>query len=111
MKHLIKLLCLLAGLAWSSVQGASLPAHYPQEGFQRTGVIDGVDLAKRQILVNDFRYYLSEDATLHSLSGSSDSLARLHPGNKIGFSFGLAGKRHVITEMWMLPSYYGESRE
>lgn len=111
MKHVIKLLCLLTGLAWSTSHAASLPSHYPQDGFQRTGVIDGVSLSKGEISINDFRYYLSEQATLHSLSGPSDSLARLRPGNKIGFSFTLTGKRHVITEMWMLPSYYGESGE
>ncbi len=110
MRLLSTLSFLLALLVTAAqVQADRLPDHYPKDGFERTGIVDRVDFRSREIVVNDTLYRLSEHAMLHSRSARNDSLGRLRKGAKIGFDFHRAGKQRTITEIWLLPHYYGES--
>lgn len=106
MKRVIYLICLVAGMAATSIHAAQLPSHYPDDGFDRIGTIETISFETRKIIVNDVEYLLSDDVVLHSRSSSSDSLGRLIKGSKLGFNFTRAGKQRYIREIWLLPSSY-----
>lgn len=106
MKQLLYILPLASALFAATANSASLPEHYPQDGFPVSGNLDRVDLASREIVINDMLFYLDNDVTLHSLSSESDSLGRLLPGTKIGAKFTMQGGKQIVTELWMLPGSY-----
>lgn len=109
MKQLTRRLVLvitLTVLCTSLVYGAGLPKHYPKD-FQRTGVIDRVDLAGRILIVNDQIYYLSDTVVIHSPKDRIATYEVLGPGVQLGFKFvDMADGPGRITEIWTLPAGY-----
>lgn len=99
---------LLIALAFASTAIAQrLPAHYPSEGFQRTGIVDAVLLEENRIVIGDISYPVSKDIVIHSLTAKDVSIARLRPGVHVGIR---NSRSRVLTELWLLPSNYDPTR-
>ncbi len=95
-----------------AVAGAgNLPAYYP-DSFNRIGTIDGVNLAKRVIIVNDSQYYLSDNMVIHTQANEFDTMGTLSKGTTVGFRVLNAGSgRPLIPEIWTLPAAADRSSE
>lgn len=100
----VVLLMLLAG----SAAFAELPAYYPKDGFQRTGSLDGIDLGRQSIVINDAQYYLSNNAIVHSPTNFSVPFSRLRLGSVVGYKMAPNGR--MVTELWILPDGYKSRR-
>lgn len=106
-KQLISTLFIVIAFASTAI-AQRLPAHYPSEGFHRSGVIDAVLLEEHRIVIGDISYPLSGDFVVHSLTAKDVSIARLRPGVRVGIR---NGRNPVITELWLLPASYDASRK
>ena len=102
----------LALLLTVAAAGAeNLPAYYP-DSFDRVGTIDGVNFAKRVIIVNDSRYYLSDNMVIHTQANEFDTMDKLSKGATVGFRVINAGTGHaLIPEIWTLPASADRSSE
>ena len=78
------------------------PSYYPEKGFNETGIIDGVNLGRGEIIIDDSVYRVSPKAVVRSLSSKEDSMARLRVGTNVGFK----ARGGMITEFWLLPASY-----
>lgn len=96
------LLCLLAPAA--TILAGSLPAYYPAH-FTRTGTIDRMDLANRDIVINDTLMHFSSQTRVHSLNTQFSLLNSLRKGMKVGLAF-VDNRRGLIDEIWVLPKNY-----
>lgn len=105
-KQLITTLLIVIAFASTAI-AQRLPAHYPADGFQRTGIIDAVIVEENRIVIGDISYRLSSDVAVHSLTAKDVSIARLRPGVHVGIR---NGRSRVITELWLLPLNYDASR-
>lgn len=106
-KQLVTTLLIVIAFASTAV-AQRLPAHYPAEGFQRTGIVDAVIADENRIVIGDISYTLSSNVVVHSLTAKDVSIARLRPGVHVGMR---NGRSRVITELWLLPSSYESSRK
>lgn len=98
-------LIVIAALALSAPAVAEdLPKYYPDEGFQRVGVLDAVQLEQQQIVIGDIPYSLSDNVIVHSRTSYSVPSSRLRVGSTIGYRFSRQGR--LITEIWLLPNNY-----
>jgi hypothetical protein len=88
----------------SAVVASDYPDYYPKKGFQRTGMLDAVQLNRQRIVINDVPYSLSNNIIVHSMSSFSVPATRLRPGTIIGYSMARGGR--LITEIWLLPRDY-----
>jgi hypothetical protein len=112
MKRLFTITGLIMSLVlWTTASGVQFPEYYPQQGFQRTGIIDRIDFGSREIVINDSLFTMAESVELNSLSKQGDSLGRLHKGVRIGYSYKKVDGDRLITTIWLLPSHYGQSRD
>lgn len=105
-KQLISAFLIAIALA-STAFAQRLPAHYPSEGFQRTGIVDAVLLDENRIVIGDISYAVSDNVVIHSLTAKDVSIARLRPGVRVGIR---NGRSRVLTELWLLPSNYDSKR-
>ncbi|MEE8342891.1 MAG: hypothetical protein V3R51_03735 [Gammaproteobacteria bacterium] len=89
----------------------NLPAYYP-DTFNRIGTIDGFNLAKRAIIINDSQYYLSDNMVIHTQANEFDTMDKLSKGTTVGFRVLNAGSgRPLIPEIWVLPASANRSTE
>lgn len=106
MKNTVLLIVALAcGFMSMSVMAQKFPSYYPAE-FPETGIVDAVNIGKGKILIDDSVYRISPNAVIRSLSSKEDSLVRLRVGATVGFK--MSGG--TITEFWLLPENFGQSR-
>jgi hypothetical protein len=103
MKKTLLLILTIAFAMTGTAVAQSLPSYYPAKGFQRTGIVDAVYADEGRIVIGDTSYTISPAAVVHSLSSSSDSMARVRKGRRVGFKTVGAD---VIKEFWLLPSNY-----
>jgi len=103
MKRTLSLILVIAFAFTGSAFAQSLPSHYPDKGFQRTGIVDAVIADEGRIVIDDISYTISAAAVVHSRSSSNDSMARLRKGRLVGFKT-VGGD--VIKEFWLLPQNY-----
>lgn len=89
----------LAGVA----SAQTLPEHYPDTGFDDIGRVDGIDIDKDRIVINDMSYTLSASLVVNSLSSAKDSILRVREGSLIGYKT-IGGR--TVTEIWLLPKNY-----
>lgn len=103
MKKTILLIIVMAcGFMSSHALAQKFPSYYPENGFNISGFIDGLNLGTGEIIINDSSYRISPRAVIRSLSSREDSMARLRVGANVGFK--VTGG--VITEFWLLPANY-----
>lgn len=107
-RKLALLLCalVLAGPA----AAAALPDYYPAQ-FDRTGVIDNVDLDNGAIAVDDVTVRIARDLRVYTPHTRFATARSLQPGMKIGF--GTTGSRalgNAVSEIWVLPADFVSSR-
>ena len=99
------------GLLLAMLQPAygAFPEWYPKQGFEHYGTVDDVNAADNSVIVGDRLYFYSDRTVVHSLSETSDSLARLRTGVRIGFTYdeNAKGQKQLI-EIWLLPSNYSQ---
>jgi len=93
----------------SFAQGAGFPENYQMDSHYRVGVIDRVDLPKGKLIVNDSVYTISDQLKVYSVTSAKTSSGRLFKGSKIGFRLSHPTGNN-IEEIWLLPSYFRESR-
>ncbi len=104
-------LTLLLLLTVTAAGAENLPVYYP-DSFNRIGTIDGVNFAKRAIIVNDSQYYLSDSIVIHTQSNEFDTMDKLSKGTTVGFRVLNAGSgRPLIPEIWVLPASANHSTE
>lgn len=96
------IVALLLALA-SPVVAQGLPSYYPSEGFQRTGLVDGIYADENRIVINDIPYQYSTSVVVHSLSSYRAPLSRVTTGTRVGYKMTREG---VIIELWLLPDNY-----
>ena len=84
------------------------PSYYPADGFQRVGILDGVQLQRQVVVVNDIPYTLANSTIVHSTSSYSVPLSELSVGMQIGYKMSSSGR--LITEIWLLPRNYQSPR-
>lgn len=101
-KTITLLLVILFPLACPALADG-LPDHYPDEGFNRTGLVDAVYTIEGRVVINDLPYRVSKSAIVHSLTAERVSIARIRKGVHVAFR--MNGNR-VIEEFWLLPSNY-----
>ena len=103
MKQTVLLIIVMAcGFMSTSAMAQKFPAYYPVNGFQKTGVIDAVNLGKGKIVIGDIDYQISPSAVIRSRSSREDSMVRLRVGAMVGFK----KSGDMITEFWLLPASY-----
>lgn len=91
---------------------AGFPDWYPQEGFAHYGKIDEVNARSKTIIINDREYRYSDSTVVHSLSETSDSLARLRKNVKVGFTYDTSGGgSKQLLEVWLLPENYSQDED
>ncbi|MDH3616536.1 MAG: hypothetical protein OEQ90_08695 [Gammaproteobacteria bacterium] len=103
MKKTLLLVLMIAFAMTGTAVAQSLPSYYPAKGFQQTGIVDAVYADEGRIVIGDISYTISPAAVVHSLSSSSDSMARVRKGRHVGFKT-VGGD--VIKEFWLLPKNY-----
>ena len=108
MKKFTYLLVVAVMLA-SSLAYADFPNYYPKDGFQRTGILDAVQLDRQILVINDIPYNLANSFIVHSPSNYSVPATRLRGGTQIGYKLAAGGR--LITEIWLLPNDYKSPRE
>jgi len=112
MNHIKKLLTILLcslgilGNAW----GAELPGYYPEILPRMSGVIEGIDIKRGELIVNDTQRLLSMNTKVHSLNTEFSSLRILRPGMKISFDTRSVNGKAQVTEIWILPTNFTPSR-
>jgi hypothetical protein len=84
------------------------PSYYPESGFQRVGMLDGVQIERRVVVLNDIPYALANSAVVHTTSSFSIPISELRVGSKIGYKMSKSGR--VIMEIWLLPRNYESPR-
>ena len=91
---------------------AGFPSWYPKEGFSHYGKIDEVNSEYKTIIIDDSEYHYADNTTVHSLSETSDSLARLRQGATVGFSYDINPQGYKqIREVWLLPDDYTQTED
>lgn len=93
----------------SGLAAAQFPAYYPNEGFQRVGVVDSVQLDRQIIVINDIPYNLANNLIVHSETSYSVPVSKLRLGGQIGYK--TAGRGRLISEIWLLPNNYKSPRQ
>ena len=93
----------------SSLAYAEFPKYYPENGFQRTGILDDVQLDRQILVINDIPYSLANNLIVHSQSSYSVPATRLRSGTQIGYKMAAGGS--LITEIWLLPNDYKSPRQ
>jgi hypothetical protein len=88
------------------------PEYYPEDGFEEVGIVDRVDPAAREIVLNDSLYVLPDYVSVHSLTEKLGSAQWLRKGTEVGFRT-RPGERgyEVVVEVWLLPRGHIESLE
>lgn len=105
-KVFLTIIVMACGFMSAQVMAQAFPDHYPENGFNETGVIDGVNLGTGKIIIDDSVYRVSPKAVVRSLSSKEDSMTRLRVGANVGFKT----RGGVITEFWLLPKNYDSAR-
>lgn len=105
-KQIFSLLVIALAFAGTAM-AQRLPAHYPSEGFQRTGVVDAILLEENRIVIGDISYAISNDVVVHSPTAKDVSIARLRPGVHVGIR---NSRSRVLTELWLLPRNYDPTK-
>lgn len=99
-------LLLLLSLALPAT-AATLPEYYP-ESFDRSGVINRVDVDNRVIVIDDSKVQLSLNLKVYTPTTRFATIRSLKPGMRIGF--GTTGSRaahnSAVPELWVLPDDY-----
>ena len=108
MKKLAYLVIVAIAMA-SSLAHADFPKYYPKDGFQRTGILDDVQLDRQMLVINDIPYSLANNFIVHSQSSYSVPATRLQRGIQIGYKMAASGR--LITEIWLLPRDYKSPRQ
>lgn len=100
----------LAGLSLPAA-ASDLPGYYP-ESFDRSGVINRIDVNNRVLVIDDSKVTLSLNLKVHTPTTRYGTIRSLEPGMKIGF--GTSGSRAVrggaVSEVWVLPADYTPGR-
>ena len=110
-KTITRLVLMLVLLTVTVAGAGNLPAYYP-DSFNRIGTIDGFNLEKRAIIVNDSQYYLSDNMVIHTQSNEFDTMDKLGKGVTVGFRVLNAGSgRPLVPEIWVLPASANRSSE
>ncbi len=97
-------LVLLAASAYAQ----SLPGYYPDDGFQRTGTLDGIDHQRQLIVIGDVQFRMASNMVVHGLSSYSIPKERLKIGQKLGYKLSPNGR--LIMTLWVLPKNYEDRR-
>ena len=98
------LVLILAGPAFSQ----DLPRYYPQEGFQRTGLVDALYVDESRIVIDDIPYQYASSVVVHSVSSYRVSITRVRSGVRVAFKL---GRNHEIVELWLVPENYSDGRK
>ena len=85
------------------------PDYYPNNGFQRVGTLDAVQLDRQTVVINDIAYSLASNIVVHSQSLFSIPSTSLRVGAKVGYKMAKGGQ--FITEIWLLPRDYKNPRQ
>jgi len=89
----------------------NLPDYYPSS-FHRWGVIDRLDIAGGDVVVNDTLMHISENVKIHTPNTQFATVHALNKGAKIGVAFSTTSPvKRMIDEIWILPGDYGASSE
>lgn len=82
---------------------------YPEKGFNLVGNIDGIDLERTTLVIDDEVFFLEEETKLYTQTGAKGSLARLHAGTKIGATYKKIGDKRFLSRIWMVPTNYEQT--
>jgi hypothetical protein len=104
----ISILFAAVALMASSLSMADFPNYYPTDGFQRVGTLDGVQLGRQVVVIDDIPYSLANSVIVHSPSSYSVPSSQLRIGSKVGYKMAAGGR--LITEIWLLPDDYKNLR-
>ncbi len=106
MKHMLlktQGLILLLLLSFS-VSAATLPSYYPKPLPPMIGKIDGINIKKGEIIIDDIPFKLSMNVKVHSLTTEFSSLQVLRNGMHIAHIMKNINGTFTIAEIWILPS-------
>lgn len=103
-----KIILVLAFFLASPAFSQDLPAYYPKDGFQRTGLVDGIYIDESRIVINDIPYQYSSSVVVHSMSSYRVSITRVRSGVRVAFKL---GRNRQIIELWLVPLNYSDARE
>ena len=107
----IRLTAAVVALALSGIAAAQgLPDYYPEEGFQRTALVDTLYTEAQRIVIGDLSYTYSPNVVVHSPRSYSVPVSSLKPGTRVGFKT-LENRGRVITEIWVLPDNYDDGTD
>ena len=67
------------------------------------GIIDHINVVKREIIINDMQMLLSATAKVHNPAKKFSSSRDLQQGMKIKFNSTTVNRKRMITEVWVLP--------
>ncbi len=101
------LVAILTLIFAASAIAQTLPAHYPAEGFNRTGEVHAVYHDESRIVINDIPFLYSSAVVVHSMSSKRASFSRVRNGVIVAYKLGSDRK---IIEMWLLPPDYSDGR-
>lgn len=93
---------LAAGMLVNLAQAAELPAYYP-DSFPVRGVIDRIDIKRREIVVNDSFYRLAPVTTVSTPDTRYGTVSRLAEGQRIGATVERVDNARQLKTIWILP--------
>lgn len=97
------LLTALALFCWTSTVSAQLPLPAGTTlPYQSVGKIDSFDVGSGSIVIGDVGYQLAPNVVVRSADGKLVTPGVLGKGLKVGISTRDAGRRTVITEIWIV---------
>lgn len=85
-----------------------MPKHYPNEGFQRTGLVDAIYVEDSTIVINDQPFRFSQNVVVHSMTSNRVPFTHVRLGVRVGYKMASSGE---IVELWLLPDNYSERRQ
>lgn len=101
---IVTLLLALASPAFSQ----DFPKYYPNEGFQRTGLVDAIYAEDSTIVINDQQFRYSPNVVVHSMTSYRVPFAHVREGGRVGYKMANSGE---IIELWLLPDNYADGRQ
>ncbi len=80
-----------------------MPNYYPDQ-FDYVGHVQRLDLANRQIVIDDLLVNVPEDTPIYSQQSQTELLSQLYPGIRVGFSASYNSRGTLFMKAaWIIP--------